>query len=63
MLLLTKFFHLAKDHGIRIKIQISFLKQFFTSGKTSLADSLVASNGIISSRQAGKVSLNSSYVA
>lgn len=30
----------------------------FITGKTSLADSLVASNGIISQRQAGKVTFD-----
>jgi len=35
---------------------------FILVGKTTLADSLVASNGIISQRQAGKVSLHRGWL-
>lgn len=44
-------------HAVCSKINKIFLTFYIFAGKTTLADCLVASNGIISNRLAGKVSV------
>lgn len=52
------------DHGIHktSTITYQYCILIFITGKTTLADSLIASNGIISKRQAGKVCILLTYI-